>query len=104
MKDIDAVLIADLQARIAAGQVAMQCARDDLIERLGDHLCGAPSGAPGWRDLKTLARARRTTRQAQRELAELLTQSAITTLRRPTTLVRTPPIQPGSAPNASKEP
>lgn len=104
MNETDAARMGALQARIAAGQAAIQCARGDLIERLGDHMCGAPGDGPTRADLKALAQARRTTRQAQNELAELLTRSALATFGRRPASVQTSSMSQEMAPKPPPRP
>jgi hypothetical protein len=80
MNDIDAAYAIELQARVSACQMAVQLAREDLIERLGDHMCGGRDGPPDRADLKMLARARRGLREAQHDLAQYLAASTLKTL------------------------
>lgn len=80
MNDIDAARVVDLRAHVAASQMAVQLAREHLIDQLGDHMCGAPGGGPTRADLKALARARRIERQAQYDLAQFLAVSTLKTL------------------------
>jgi hypothetical protein len=82
MNEKDAARLVELQAQIKASQLARQLVREDLIERLGDHMC-CGSGGPTRADLKALARARRNVAQAQGELAWFLTVSTLAALGRP---------------------
>lgn len=82
MNNGDVARLTELRARVVAGQMALQHARQDLIEQLGDHMCGGAGGGPIRADLKALARARRTVRQAHEDLAQFSMVVALTTLGR----------------------
>lgn len=101
MTETYAAHVVELRARVVASQTAMLLARDDLIERLGDHMCGGTGGGPTRDDLKALARSRRTLRQAQLELAQFLMVATLATFKgmpEPSS-VETPrsPSDPGSS-------
>ena len=70
----------ELRVQLVASQTALSLAREQLIERLGDHMCGGPGGRLTRAELKVLARARRNAAFAQGELAQFLTLSTLTTL------------------------
>lgn len=82
MNELDAVRLVELQDQLQARQRALQLVREELIERLGDHMC-CGSGGPTRADLKALARARRKVAQVQGELAVFLTVATLAALVRP---------------------
>lgn len=85
MNFFDATRLMELQAQVSASQAAMGLAREHLIERLGDHMCGSLEGRLTRAELKVMARARRSAALTKRGLALFLTHSTLKTLTRSTT-------------------
>jgi hypothetical protein len=73
---------AKLEARLLASHEAVRIARENLIEALGDHMCGSGSG-PTSRDLRALAHACRVEAKIRRDLAELATMCTLKRLQGP---------------------
>jgi hypothetical protein len=65
-----------LQARLTVSRTAVRVARENLIEALGDHMCGS-GGGPTPEDLRALALASSREAKLLLELAKLATESAL---------------------------
>lgn len=100
MNHVDAARLVDLHAQVAASQVANCLARQHLIERLGDHMCGNSESGLTRAELKMLARARQDLARAKRELAQFLTSLTMASLVRTTNAItsRITKAQPESKP------
>ena len=96
MNSFDATRLMELQTQIAATQADLVLAREQLIERLGDCLCGNPGGRLTRVALKVLARASRNAAVAQRKLAQFLTGTTLATLVRSTGTPGRPSCPPGN--------
>jgi hypothetical protein len=90
VNSFDAARWMTLQARVASSQEDLVLAREQLIERLGDHLCGGLGGPLTRTELKVLARARRNAASAKAELAEFLTRATMSILVRSTSTLQQP--------------
>jgi hypothetical protein len=66
----DAESLATLMACLEAGRAAVRLARVELIEALGDHLCGGGPG-PEPAELEAFEQARQAEARLERELADL---------------------------------
>lgn len=71
MNGEDANRLKELRASLSASHAAVRLAREDLIEALGDRMCGSGDG-PTPQQLEVLAAARRREAVARRDMARFV--------------------------------